>query len=36
LQMQDIEQGSGNGQHDGAADFAQIRGVHLFLGHILI
>jgi hypothetical protein len=28
LQVQDIEQGSGNGQHDGTADFAQICGVH--------
>jgi hypothetical protein len=27
--VQDIEQGARNGQHDGAANFAQIRGVHI-------
>jgi hypothetical protein len=28
LQVQDIEQGARDGQHNGAANFAQIRGVH--------
>jgi hypothetical protein len=35
LQVQDIQQGSGDGQHYGAADFAEIRSVHTiddFLG----